>query len=280
MKVGTVALIGRPNTGKSTLVNNLVGHKVSITSPKPQTTRFSIYAVYEDEREQIIFIDTPGIFAKTQDKKNKQINLEAQRILKEEINVIIYLIDPTRERGPEENRVLGIMRKIDIPKILVINKSDILGEKSYIEQYKFLEDEFGKAIEISALKSKNLGALLDAIFSHLKEGKRLVVKEDLPVPVLNLNSKTYIEENIREKAFLVLRDEVPYQVKVMVDQISERKNGFIYIKARMIAKDAHYKKMIIGHSAHRIKQINMMARKELELSTGKKIYLALTVEAE
>ena len=168
MKVGTVALIGRPNTGKSTLVNNLVGHKVSITSPKPQTTRFSIYAVYEDERGQIIFIDTPGIFAKTQDKKNKQINLEAQRILKEEINVIIYLIDPTRERGPEENRVLGIMRKIDIPKILVINKSDILGEKSYIEQYKFLEDEFGKAIEISALKSKNLGALLDAIFSHLK----------------------------------------------------------------------------------------------------------------
>lgn len=277
MKVGTVVLVGRPNTGKSTLVNNLVGQKVSITSPKPQTTRFSIYAVFQDERGQIIFIDTPGIFAKNQDENSKQINTASQKILSE-ADVIVYLIDPTRQKGPEENRVIGILRKIDIPKILVINKSDILEDKNYIEQYRFLEDEFGKPLEVSALKNKNLGLLLGQIFNYLKEGEPVVAKEDLPFPALNINSKTYIEEIIREKAYLVLRREVPYKTKVVVDEIVERKNGLIYIKAKLICQNSHYKKMIIGHSAHRIKQINMMSRKELELARGKKIFLDLTVE--
>lgn len=277
MKVGTVALVGRPNTGKSTLVNNLVGQKVSITSPKPQTTRFPIYAVYQDEQGQIIFVDTPGIFAKTPDIQSKHLNLQAQKVLKNEVDVVLYVIDPSRKRGIEENRVFGMLRKIDLPKILVVNKIDI-SEPNYREQYKFLEDEFDSVIEISALKPKNLPLLVTKIFEYLKEGEKFVERESMPIPALNISSKTYIEESIREKAYLVLREELPYKVKVEIDNIEERDNGVMYVQARIMTTDKRYKKMIIGAGAQRIKQIGMMARKELEVSTGKKIYLELRVE--
>lgn len=322
MKVGTVALIGRPNTGKSTLVNNLVGQKVAITSPLPQTTQFPIFAVYEDpstalraSRGQIIFVDTPGIFArlpkpparhalqvnagggtggqaKAGHERAKTINLEAERILKrEQINILIYIVDHTRRRGIEENRVFGIVRKVDIPKILVINKIDI-EKPSYREQYKFLEEEFDSVIEVSALKNKSLNLLISEIFKYLPEGKKVIERADLPVPALNLNSKLYIEELIREKAFLNLRDELPYNLKVVVDDITEKslpqdsnegKNTeeqvITLIKARIITL-SRYKKMIIGKGGRMIKEIGMAARKELELATGRKVYIELQVEAE
>ena len=283
MKVGTVALVGRPNSGKSTLVNNLVGQKVAITSPKPQTTQFPIYAVYESEDTQIIFVDTPGIFARLpggQAKaQNKKVNLEAERVLKEEIDLILYIVDHTRKRGIEENRVLGILRKSNIPKILVINKID-KKEPSYREEYRFMEDEFDSVVEISAIKAKNLPLLVKAILKYLKEGERTVAKEELAYPALNIDSKLYIEENIREKAFLVLRDELPYNVRITVDQVAERENGMFYIKARLITAADRYKKMIIGAGGKRIKIIGSMARRELELATSQKIFLDLTVEVE
>lgn len=282
MKVGTVALIGRPNSGKSTLVNNLVGQKVAITSPKPQTTQFSTYAVYEDteafdgEGVQIVFVDTPGIFAKS---IRKDINLEAERTLKEEIDVVLYIVDHSRKRGVEENRVLGILRKINKPKILVINKID-KKEKSYIEEYKFLEDEFDDVVEVSALKPLNLPVLVNTLFKYLHEGEKYVEKTDMPTPAMNLDSNLYIAENIREKAFLVLHDELPYKLRVVVDEKKERPNGMIYIKARIIVADKRYRKMVIGAGGQKIKVIGSMARKELEVATGQKIFLDLTVEVE
>ncbi len=281
MKVGTVALIGRPNSGKSTLVNNLVGQKVAITSPKPQTTQFSTYAVLDfetkdHEEAQIIFVDTPGIFSKSQ---HKDINLGAERALKEEVDVVLYLIDHTRERGTEENKVLGILRKINKPKILVINKID-QEKPDYSAEYEFLKDEFEDVVEVSALKNKNLPVLLDIIASYLHEGEKYVEKEDMPTPALNLDSKLYIAENIREKAFLVLRDELPYSIRVVVDDLKERSKDLYYIKARIITSQDRYKKMIIGAGGQRIKVIGSMARKELEVATGQKIYLDLSVEVE
>lgn len=276
MKVGTVALIGRPNSGKSTLVNNLVGQKVAITSPKPQTTQFSTYAVYEDEDTQIIFVDTPGIFAKAFDK---DVNLDAERTLKNDVDVILYVVDHTRRRGIEENRVLGILRKIDKPKILVINKID-RREPSYLEEYKFLEDEFDGVVEVSALENKHLPNLVEEILKYLKEGEKKVIKEDMPTAAINMDSKLYISENIREKVFLILRDELPYYVRVAVDEVDERKNGMYYIKARLITPEPRYKKMIIGAGGSRIKVIGSMARKELEVATGQRIFLDLTVEVE
>ena len=285
MKVGTVALIGRPNVGKSTLVNNLVGHKVAITSPKPQTTQFPIYAVYEDENAQIIFADTPGIFAKTRNLTNKGVNLEAEKVLRKEIDVILYIVDPSRKRGLEENRVFGMLRKIDKPKILVINKIDLFGpgkkQESYLEQYMFLEDEFDATVEVSAIKPLNLSTLVSKILEYLPEGEKMVIKEDMPTPALNLSSNVYIEENIREKVFLTLRDELPYQVRVVVDEVKKRaKSGIFYIRARLIVSDKRYLKMVIGAGGQRIKQIGSMSRRELEVATGQKIFLDLKVEPE
>lgn len=276
MKVGTVALVGRPNSGKSTLVNNLVGQKVAITSPKPQTTQFSAQAVYQDENSQIVFVDTPGIFAKAY---NKDVNLAAERALKQDIDVVLYIVDHTRRRGIEENRILGILRKVNKPKILVINKID-LKVPSYLEEYKFLEDEFDAVVEVSALKNKHLSGLVKKILEYLPEGEKLYVREDMPTPAVNLDSKLYIEENIREKAFLVLRDELPYTIRVVVDKVTPRQNDLFYIRARIITTDKRYRKMIIGSGGSRIKIIGSMSRKELEVATGKKIYLDLSVEVE
>lgn len=287
MKVGTVALIGRPNVGKSALVNNLVGQKVAITSPKPQTTQFPIYAVFENELGQIIFVDTPGIFARLPSlrsgvigqAKARSINLEAERVLKEQINVVLYIIDKTRERGLEENRVLGLVRKLNVPKILVYNKADIEAP-DYTAQYKFMEEEFDSVVHVSALKNQHLPILLSKIFDYLPEGEKTIDRESMPIAALNMDVNLYIQEIIREKCFLKLRRELPYKVRITVDEVRERENESMYIKARIMVPDTHYKKMVIGAGGRMIKEIGLMSRKEFEVASGKKVYLELTVEVE
>lgn len=279
MKSGIVALIGRPNVGKSTLLNNLLGQKVSITSPKPQTTRFAIQAVYEDDRGQIIFVDTPGMIGKVVDPLARRINLEAENQLNKELDLVVYLVDHTRQRDLEENKALGLVRKFKGPKILVINKIDVT-KPSHIVQYKFMEEEFEAVVEVSAFARKNLGHLLEVLFEFLPEGKPMVNTSSLPQPGLNINSKTFLSEIIREKAFLFLRREVPYSLTAVVDETIERDNGVLYIKARILTSADRYKSMIIGKDGRMIKEISMAARKELETATNKKVYLELTVETD
>lgn len=280
MKAGTVALIGRPNVGKSTLVNNIIGTKVAITSPKPQTTRFPIEGLYEDKRGQIIFVDTPGIFKKATDQVSKKINKKALEPFEKTVDVVLYVIDHTRKRDFEEAKVLGIVRKLNIPTILVYNKVDIK-KPTYRPLYAFLEEEFDEVVEVSALEQKHLTTLVDVIFDMLPERPApLVGKDEYVYPALNIDSRTFIAELIREKVFLRTRKEVPYTSTVVVDQIKERDAHTTYIKARILTTDNTYKKMIIGASGRRIKEIGSMARKELELSTGRKIYLDLTVETD
>lgn len=279
MKSGTVALIGRPNVGKSTLLNHILGRKVSITSPKPQTTRFTLEAVYEDERGQIIFADTPGIFGKIEDQLGKQINIKAEESLERGVDCVVYMIDHTRERDFEENKVLGIVRKVKAPKILVINKIDVKSP-THIVQYKFMEEEFDTVVRISALEHKNIPLLLDAIFDRLPEGESRVDTSTLVQPGLNLDSKTFIAESIREKAYLFLRKELPYTLTTVVDEISKRPNGTTYIRARILTSADRYKAMIIGKGGAMIKEISQATRKELETATNKKVYLELTVETD
>ncbi len=278
-KAGVVAIIGRPNAGKSTLLNNLLGHKVSITSPKPQTTRFPIQAVYEDDRGQIIFVDTPGVVGRVKDQLARRINLEAENQVNKELDVVIYLVDHTRERDLEENKTFGIVRKFPGPKILVINKIDVI-RPTHIVQYKFMEEEFDAVVEISALERKHLGKLLQVIFEYLPEGKPTVDATDLVQPGLNIDSKTFLSEIIREKAFLFLRREVPYSLTSVIDDVIERDNGVLYVKARILTSADRYKSMIIGKNGSMIKEISMAARKELETATNKKVYLELTVETD
>ncbi len=276
MKTGYVAIVGRPNSGKSTLLNNILQQKVSITSPKPQTTRFSIQAVFENEKGQIIFIDTPGIFGKIKDPVSQKINPIASRTIKENCDLIVYLVDQSRDRDFEENKIFGIVRQINKPKILAINKIDIK-KPSFLVHYRFMEKEFDKTVMISALFRSNLNYLIDAIFDLLPEGEKIIDTSSQITPALNIDSKIFIAEIIREKAFIFLRKEVPYTLTTYVDEI-RRKNEVTYIKARIITNDARYKKMIIGKKGKMIKEIGMATRKELETASNQKIFLDLKVE--
>lgn len=274
-----MALIGRPSVGKSTLVNNLIGQKVAITSPKPQTTRFPIQALYEDGRGQIIFVDTPGIFRKAKDALAKKINKRAIQVIRSEVNLILYLVDHTRKRDFEESRILGLVRKLKQPKILVVNKIDIK-EPTYLPQFKFLEEEFDHVFQISALFKKDLKPLLDKIFELLPERDKIVDSDKYIYPAINIDSKAFISEIIREKFFLKTRKDVPYSAMVVVDEIAERDKNLTYIRARILTTADKYKKMIIGKGGKMIKEIGSMARKELELATSRKIFLDLTVETD
>lgn len=280
-KEGTVFLIGRPNVGKSTFVNNLIGQKIAITSPKPQTTRFPILGLYSDERGQIVFVDTPGIIGRTDDLLSKKINQHTYDAFTEGVDIVLYLIDPTRRRDFEEAKVLGKVRKIDKPKILVINKADV--EQPYLPQYKYLEEEFPDFFHISALHTSHMKPLLDHIFDLLpeKEKSKSTIKEDLVYPTLNIDSKVFLSELIREKIFLQTGDEIPYTSTVIIDEIEEKKRTKItYIKARILTTRDRYKKMLIGKDGRKIKEIGSMARKEIELAINKNVFLDLKVETD
>lgn len=276
-KAGVVALVGRPNVGKSTLLNNLLQHKVSITSPRPQTTRFPVQAVYEDDRGQIIFVDTPGMFARSPDALSKKINNEVEKIFSEDFDVILYVIDYTRPRDTEENKILGMVRKATVPVILVVNKIDA-SRQDYAADYAFYEDEFKTIVKISALKRANFNVLLDAVYTLLPHGEKLVDASTLAQPGLNIDSQIFIKEIIREKVFLFVRDELPYTVDTHVDRIEERKNGDLYIEASIVTTADQYKKMLIGREGKMIKKIGMAVRKELEQASGKQVYIRLQVD--
>ncbi len=280
MKQRKILLIGRPNVGKSTFLNNIIGQKVAITSPKPQTTRFPIRALYQDEKGEIIFIDTPGIMRKTEDHLSENINKKTLQVLNEEVDLVLYMVDHTRKRDFEEARVLGIVREINKPKILVINKVDIK-EKSYLPQYEFLKEEFPIFFEISALKKLHLKPLINKIFELLPELP--ATSHQSPTtnyPLLNIDAKTFISELIREKVFLMMGEEIPYTTTVLVDEITERENGIMYIKAKILTTQNRYKKMLIGKSGRKIKEIGSYARKEIALAINKKVYLDLIVETD
>lgn len=281
IKQGKVLLIGRPNVGKSTFLNNLIGQKVAITSPKPQTTRFPIKALYQDECGEIIFVDTPGIFGKAKDFLAKKINQQTLQAINEEVDLVLYMVDHTRKRDFEEAKVLGIVRKLNPPKILVINKVD-LETPSYLPQYKFLEEEFTEIFYISALKKLHFKPLLERIFELLPESSIKSIKdgEKTVYPLLNIDSKIFIAELIREKIFLMMGEEIPYTITVVVDKINERNEKLMYIKARILTTANRYKKMLIGKDGQKIKEIGSFARKEIALATNKKIYLELVVETD
>ena len=279
MREGTVLLLGRPNVGKSTFVNNVIGQKVAITSPKPQTTRMPIQGLYEEERGRIIFTDTPGIFDKTTDPLSKKINIQTLQAVNKEAHVVLYIIDPTRNRDYEEAKVLGIARRVKAPVFLVINNKD--DKMKFLPQYKYMEEEFDKVFTITAENVKTFTDLLDAIFELLPEVTKSAIKDEEHVyPLLNMDSKGFIAELIREKVFIMMGEEIPYTTTAVVEEIKERKSGVMYIKAQILTTSDRYKKMLIGKGGRKIKELGSYARKEIALTTNKKVYLDLTVSTD
>lgn len=272
MKAGFVTLFGRSNVGKSTLLNTVVGTKVAITSPKPQTTRNQLQGVLHAPEGQIVFVDTPGIFTSARDKLTKHLNRTAKDALKE-IDVIVHVVDPTRMIGPEDKQIMAIIKSVDVPKILVINKMD-LHKPTYLAAFEAMEDDYDAMIKLSAKSGAHVKSLTNAIFDLLPEGEALYEQGQ----VTNLHNEFWFAELIREKLFLRLGQELPYSLTVNVDEIERRKDNTLYVKARIITNAERYKRMIIGKGGRGVKEIGQSARKELETVTGNKVYLDLNVE--
>jgi GTP-binding protein Era len=275
MKYGKVVIVGRPNTGKSTLINAIMQQKVSITSPLPQTTRISKRVVFEDDRGKIVFSDTPGIINKIDDLMGRRVNQEAPKEINK-ADLLVCLVDISREKSDEENKVIGLIRKIPVKKVLIYNKMDkAIGSKDHLAEYNYLEDEFDEVMTISALKNKNIKGLLKLLFGLLPE-KEASVDDAKTENMFWSNPKEYVSEIIREKVYLFLREELPYSVNVEVVEITDKKKMLV-IKANIITSVDRYKKMIIGSQGKKIKEIGYNARKELELATTRKIFLELKV---
>ncbi len=284
-KFAVVTIMGRPNTGKSTLINSLLNQKISITSPLPQTTRKNIMGLYTDFRGKLLFVDTPGVSGNVDDLVTKSANTEAVGSIKE-ADILVAVFDVSREKTDEDNRVIGFTRKFEGKKILVFNKIDkAVHGSDHRAEYAFLKEEFDSFVEVSALLSKHLKTLVDMIFDFSKDVGGTEVANFIAGigldsgPLISLTSEEYVAEIIREKAFLALRKEVPYSINVVVDAIVEKKEkNVLVVDARIVTTADRYKKMIIGKNGHKVKQIGSHARKELELMSGKKVFLQLEVE--
>lgn len=274
-KSGFVTLVGRSNVGKSALLNTLVGTKITAVTDKPQTTRNIIHGVLNTAQGQAVLVDTPGIFKDKAGALSGKLTQRAQEAV-QGIDIVIYVADPTKSLGAEERSALAMIRNLNIPKLLVINKSDLPEkEKIYLEDYRALGDQFSAIFELSALRNRHIQPLKDKVFELLPEGEPVYP----PSQLTNIDKKFWVAELIREKIFKALRQEVPYTTHVEVADIEEKPDMFV-INAVIYTYDSRYKKMIIGAGGRSIKEIGIASRKELEAALNKKVFLQLEVETD
>jgi GTP-binding protein Era len=275
-KSGFVSLIGRPNAGKSTLLNALVGQKVAIVADKPQTTRTAIQGVVTLPEAQIVFVDTPGIH-KADSQLNKRL-MDTVRNSLEERDLLLFVADAARKFGPEDRRAVDVARRIGTPVVLVLNKVDLLKDKAallpLIEEYKAVY-EFAGYVPVSAVKKIGLDDLRRVILERLPEGPAYF-PEDY---VTDQPERFLAAELVREKVLLATRQEVPHSVNVMVDKWEETpKITRIYATIR-VERDGQ-KAIVIGTGGAMLKQIGTSARHEMEKLFGVRIYLDLHVRVE
>lgn len=277
MKSGFVVLVGRSNVGKSTLMNTLVGTKIAATSFRAQMTRHIIHGVMNTPDGQAIFVDTPGVFKDRKNPLTAKLTNKVKEAL-EDIDVIVYVVDPTRDIGDEERAVFGMIRHLDKPKILVLNKSDLSQkEREFETAYRYWEQDFDAVLSCSALRASHIQPLRDKVMELLPEGEPLYPADQLT----NLDHYFWIGEIIREKVFSVFDKEVPYSITVEVESVEDKvETKTMVITARILTNEDRYKKMIIGHRGLKIKEIGQMSRRELEAATNKKIFLDLNVEVD
>lgn len=273
MKSGFVSLIGRPNVGKSTLLNNLIGRKVAITSSKPQTTRNVIQGIYNEEDTQIIFVDTPGIH-KPKHTLGKYLNRQAYYTIND-VDVVLFLVDASENIGPGDKFIIERLKEVNKPVILIINKIDKIKREEVlliIDQYKDLYN-FVEIIPVSALNSINTKHLIDVLKKYLPDNIQYYDRND----VTNKPTSFLIAEMVREKVFELTDEEVPHSITCVVENIEKNNNAYNILVTIIVDRDS-LKKIVIGRNGSKIKEIGIRARKDIEAFLGKKVFLETYVK--
>lgn len=273
MKSGFVSIVGRPNVGKSTLLNCILGKKIAITSDKPQTTRNTIQGIYHEEDLQIVFVDTPGIH-KPKTAMGKYLNKQAFFSL-EDVSVILFLVDVTESLGPGDLFVIEKLKSCDTPVILILNKIDKITKEKIlpkIEQYTALYD-FDEVVPVSALNNNNVKHLVEVLKGYMNDSVKYYEDDQ----ITNVSREFIITEFVREKIFVLTDEEVPHSVACVIESIEEKKDSMV-IYVNIIVDRDNLKKIIIGRSGSMIKEIGTRARIDIEAFLGRKVYLNLFVK--
>ncbi|PKM95470.1 MAG: GTPase Era [Firmicutes bacterium HGW-Firmicutes-1] len=274
-KSGFVTIIGRPNVGKSTLMNQLIGQKISIMSNKPQTTRNRIQTIITTEQGQIIFIDTPGIH-EARHKLGSYMNETAESTMNE-VDIILWLVEPDKKIGKGDSHIIDMLKNVKTPVILVINKIDTIEKPVILEVMNAYKDKynFAEIIPVSALKTENVEAITEAIFKYLEEGPQFF-PEDM---ITDQPERQIVAELIREKALKLLQQEIPHGIAVVIDQMKDREDQNIMdIDATIVCEKDSHKGMIIGKHGEMLKKIGSMARRDMESLLGTKVNLKIWVK--
>lgn len=276
-KTGYVSVIGRPNVGKSTLLNRILGEKISIISDKPQTTRDKIQLIHSDEDSQIIFLDTPGM----QNPRNKlgEHMLNASKGSVEEADVVLYLVDTSDFIGSRERDIINFLEGVKVPVILVINKIDTINKEKILEIIDLFKDfeMIREIVPISASKGDNVDLLINTIKKYLPEGPRYYPDDQ----ITDKSERFIVEEIIREKALLNLMDEVPHGINVVLESMKESKDKkTINIQATIYSEKESHKGIIIGKGGSMIKKIRVDAVRELEKFLQSNVNLELWIKIE
>lgn len=280
---GVVAIVGRPNSGKSTLLNRILDEKVAIVSRVPQTTRYKIRGIYTDQRGQIVFIDTPGMHL-PRHQMGKYMLRQIDQAL-ENSNLIIHLVDTTKRLGQEEQLVIDKIKNSKVPIILGLNKIDI--NPKFLDDYiKAWEEVKGKKVTdlsdslkllpLSALSGTNLDKLIEVIFAALPPGEMLYPKDMLT----DLPQRLALADIIREKLFESLRKELPHSLAVYIEEIEPRSNKLIYIRAIILIERDSQKSIIIGKRGELLKEVGSRSRAEIENLLEKKVFLETFVKVK
>lgn len=273
MKSGFVSIIGRPNVGKSTLLNSIVKKRVAITSDKPQTTRNMIQGIYNDDDTQIVFVDTPGIH-KPQNKLGKVLNKQAYYVIND-ADIVVLVVDITEKIGTGDKFVIDVLKNIDKPVLLVINKIDKLPREEIlkkIDEYQKLYD-FSEIVPISARKKDNVDRLIEVLKKYLPDSIKYFDDDT----VTSSSPSFIVSEFIREKVLDLTKEEVPHSVTCIIDEMYEEDN-ILNITASIVVDRENLKKIIIGKQGSKIKEIGIRARKDIEDYFDKKVYLELFVK--
>ena len=272
-KSGFVTLVGRPNVGKSALLNDLIGEKVSIVSDKIQTTRNRIHGIYTDEEAQIIFVDTPGVHKPRHELGDTMVTTSLQTL--RDVDVVLFIVDAKEGYGPGDEFIIEKLKEIDLPVFLVINKIDLVHPDELLPLITEYNDKFSFAetVPVSALNGNNVETLRNVITDYLPEGPQYYSKEDKTDRSLQF----HISEIIREKVLFYTEEEIPHSVHVLVEHMEESR-GTTHIHATIITERPSQKGILIGKRGNMLKQIGTSARKELETYLQTKVNLQLWVK--